>query len=163
MNMSEQLRAQLMDKVGHAWQSHSRISTCRRRLSWSANRVPCGVTSLACGPWLLGPICQWLWGGHNCWEFGGDTADVFLQKLKPFCLRHVGPSGITVWVAVHNDQRTAVRLIGVVLWFIMKTLNLYKFLNSCPNQLLFFVNFLENVHIANGFNFVECIQFDFIP
>ena len=62
MNMSEQLSAQLMDKVGPAWQSHSRIRTCRRRLSWLANRVPCSVTSLACGPWLLGPICQWLWG-----------------------------------------------------------------------------------------------------
>ena len=74
-----------------------------------------------------------LWGGHNCWEFGGDTADVSLQKLKPFCLRHVGPSGITAWIAVHTDQRAAVRLIGVVLWFIMKTLNLYRFLNSCPN------------------------------
>ena len=124
MNVSEQLSAQLMDKVGPAWQFHSRIRTCRRRLSWSANRVPCGVTSLACGPWLLGPICQWLWGGH---------------KLKPFCLRHVGPSGITTWVAAHTDQRAAIRLIGVVLWFIMKTLNLYRFLNSCPNQLIFLV------------------------
>ena len=104
-------------------------------------RVPCSVTSLACGPWLLGPICQWLWDGHNCWEFGGDTADVSLQKLKPFCLRHVGPSGITMWVTAHTDQRAEVRLIGVVLWFIMKTLNLYRFLNSCANQ-LFFCEFL---------------------
>ena len=134
MNVSEQLSAQVMDKVGPAWQSHSRIRTCRRRLSWSANRVPCGVTSLACGPWLLGPICQWLWGGINFWEFGGDTDDVSLQKLKALCLRHVGPSGITAWVAAHTDQWAAVRLIGVVLWFIMKILNLYRFINSCPNQ-----------------------------
>ena len=77
MNMSEQLSAQLMDKVGPAWQSHSRIRTCRRRLSWSANRVPCGVMSIACGPWLLGPICQWLWGGHNCWEFCGEAEALF--------------------------------------------------------------------------------------
>ena len=76
-------------------------------------------------------------GGHNCWEFGGDTTDVSLQKLKPFFLRHVGPSGITAWVAAHTDQRVAVRLIGVILWFTMKTLNLYRFLNSCPNQLFF--------------------------
>ena len=89
MDVSEQLSAQIMDQVGPAWQSYSCIRMCRRSLSWSANRVSCGVTSLACGPWLLGPICQSLWGGHNCWEFGGDTADVSLQKLKPFCLRHV--------------------------------------------------------------------------
>ena len=33
----------------------------------------------------------------------GVIADVSLQKLKSFCLRHVGPSGITAWVAAHND------------------------------------------------------------
>ena len=56
----------------------------------------------------------------------------------------------------HGAHWPAVLLIVDVLWFIMKTLNLYRFLNSCPNQ-FFFANFLENVHIANGFICVECI------
>ena len=131
MNVSEQLSAQLMDKVGPAWQFHSRIRTCRRRLSWSANRVPCGVTSLACGPWLLRPICQWLWG----WAQLLGIRWGHRWCLPPKAEAHLSTTCGTQWH--HRVGRSAhwpaVRLIVVVLWFIMKTLNLYRFLNSCPN------------------------------
>ena len=139
MNVSEQLSAQIMDQVGPAWQSHSRIRMSRRRLSWSANRVSCSVTSLACGPWLLGPICQWLWGWAQLLGIRWGLHWCFPPKAEALFPTTCGTQ------RHHRMGRgahwPAVRLIVVVLLFIMKTLNLYRFLNSCPNQLLFFCVF----------------------
>ena len=151
MNVSEQLSAQLMSKVGPAWQSHSHIRMWKRCLSGSANRVLWGVASLGCGPWLLGPINQWLWRwaqllrirwGH-CWCFP-PKAKALLPTTCGTQRHHcVGRGALTGGSAnhctlIHNEN--------------FKLVYISQFLSKSDD---FFSYFLENVHLANGFHFVK--------